>query len=60
MARKAGDKVTIYEDPFSQEKPEGEATLFARESIGMDGEEQWLVKFHGDFELVSRCIYEKE
>lgn len=60
MPLKAGDKVTIYKDPISQEKPEGKATLVERESIGMDGEEQWLVRFHGDSDLVSRCIYEEE
>jgi hypothetical protein len=41
---KPGDVVTVYEDPWTEKRPEGEAKLI--EKVGDDGErEQWLVKF---------------
>jgi hypothetical protein len=55
-----GDKVTIYEDPFSRTMPEGTATLIAKENTYSDGIERWLVQFPGEAEIFSRTILVKE
>ena len=56
MALKKGDKVIIYQDPYTQSKIEGEATLVSKESTGPDGEETWFVHFQGDTENYPRII----
>jgi hypothetical protein len=56
MALRPGDKVMIYEDPYTQGKPEGTATLVNKEFTGPDGEEHWFVKFAGDREKYYRTI----
>ena len=37
--------VTIYEDPITCTKPEGEAELLTKEDTYNDGLESWLVRF---------------
>jgi len=55
-----GDRVKIYEDPFSQDVLEGEATLIKHEWSDTEGGEQWRLRFDGDCEsIVSRYIYPK-
>lgn len=59
MTRKVGDRVTIYEDPFTQKKPEGEAKLLKHlpdVSYGML--EIWEVEFP-DGSVVIRSIARK-
>lgn len=59
MPMTPGETVTIFEDPFTREKREGQAMLVSKESTGPDGEEQWLVRFIGETEIHSRLIYDK-
>lgn len=64
---KAGDLVTIYEDPLTEKKPEGEAKLIRRTAVsplqkckdGM-GLEQWLVEFLSDKAKCYRWIKKEE
>ena len=42
------DIVTIYEDPITELKPEGEATLLHKIGDMGDGLESWEVCFAGD------------
>jgi len=52
---KVGDVVTIYEDPFSEKKPERKAELIAL--LKDDGDmEYWLVEFKGEAGLFGRWI----
>ena len=57
MPLKPGDKVIIYQHPYSKTKPEGTATLLEKESTGPDGREQWLVQFEDEADTYSRSIY---
>ncbi len=52
-----GQRVTIYEDPITQLKPEGDATLVReyRPDTG-DGLSMWEVQFDGEDEFVLRTI----
>jgi hypothetical protein len=56
MALKKGDKVLIFQDPYTQGNLEGQATLVSKESTGPDGEETWMVRFQGDTEDFPRII----
>lgn len=59
-----GDVVTIYKDPLTETKREGEAKLvrkisersFAQGQV----EEQWLVRFKGERSTYQRWIKRKE
>ena len=58
---KQGDRVTIYQDPLTQESPEGEATLVYIEDANAgiyDGYlvQRWAVQFKGERDWVSRQI----
>jgi hypothetical protein len=55
---KKGDIVTIYEDPITQEKPEGEAQLIVKENVS-DELQYWKVKFLDDGFVCERWIYNK-
>lgn len=44
---KKGQVVTIYEDPITQTKVEGQARLLRKECDLGDGLEYWAVKFLG-------------
>ncbi len=46
--RKVGDIVTIFEDPWSQKKPEGKARLIKRTRILDPALEYWEVQFEGE------------
>ena len=47
--------VTIYEDPLTETKPEGQATL--KQRIRTDAElEYWLVLFDGDPSVRARWV----
>jgi len=54
-----GDWVTIYEDPITQERPEGTAELLERHFCGPGNAEHWNVHFIGDHrgETYDRIIY---
>lgn len=54
----AGDWVTIYEDPITEQHPEGTAQLNECVSVMWDGLERWEVRFDGDpsDELYPRTI----
>jgi len=45
---KKGDKVMIYEDPITQLKPEGMATLTTRLSSDGDRRQRWRVVFDAE------------
>lgn len=49
---KRGDTVTIYEDPITREKPEGQAVLLKRIDSADSDMERWRVQFKGDLEMV--------
>lgn len=52
-----GDVFTIYEDPITCTKPEGDAELVCKEDTYNDGLESWLVRFLDEpQELRSRLI----
>ena len=53
---KVGQIVTIYEDPITETRPEGEAELVTLEDTYNDGLESWLVKFLDEPELRSRLV----
>lgn len=54
---KPGQIITIYEDPITCTKPEGDAELVCREDTYNDGLESWLVRFLDEHqELRSRLI----
>lgn len=55
---KPKDIVTIYEDPITQQKPEGKAQLIHKELDLGDGLEYWVVKFPEDDDTVHRTIKE--
>lgn len=57
---KKGDVVTIYKDPLTQAKPEGEAKLIRRISFGQGPLEEWLVRFKGEWTAYPRWIKRKE
>ena len=54
---KQGDKVMIYEDPITRQKPEGTATLLEeyKPDIG-DGLSIWVVRFEDDGYTTTRTI----
>jgi len=54
---KVGDKVMIYEDPITRQKPEGIATLVEnyKPDIG-DGLSIWVVRFKDDSYVTTRTI----
>lgn len=58
---KAGDVVTVYQDPISRTQPEGEARLVRCIDKGADPAapqrlERWKVRFVGDRETFVRTI----
>ena len=53
---KKGDKVMIYLDPFTREKPEGVARI-AKIEYQRENETHALVVFDGDKEKYFRIIY---
>lgn len=55
---KKGDKVWIYEDPFTKTKPEGEARLIKLISTHRFNQSFWLVYFFRDKSKVARMIVE--
>lgn len=58
---KKGDKVRIFEDPITRQKPEGMATLIKLEFVSdsVPRAERWRVRFEGDEpnETYSRTIF---
>jgi len=52
---KKGDIVMVYENPITQEKPEGEAELVQR-LVGYGILEHWEVKFLATGEVTTRNI----
>lgn len=57
MALKQGDKVMVYQDPITQQNPEGEAVLLQKEIDDLaDGLEYWQVSFEGDEGVYARVI----
>ncbi len=53
---KKNDIVMIYEDPITQERPEGKAILL--ECIDNDrNPERWIVRFKSDGYKCERAIY---
>lgn len=56
MALTRGDKVTVYEDPFTRTKPEGIAQAVRSAGIADDEMESWYVRFPGDTQLYQRWI----
>lgn len=58
---KVGERVTVYERPFSAEKEEGEATLVEFLYSWDDGAERWGVEFDEDPGMrVERTIVPEE
>ncbi len=58
-----GDKVMVYQDPLTEQMPEGVATLVKRVSRdsspvnwGKEVIERWMVKFEGETRKVERRI----
>ena len=48
---KAGEKVMVYLDPFTCERPEGRATLLKKgDAAPMNEVSYWLVRFDGDID----------
>lgn len=58
--RKAGDIVTIYEDPLTEQKPEGKAKLVQKVNEDELGLERWLVEFVEDGSQLYRWIKKEE
>ena len=60
MIMQPGDKVMIFEDPITQLKPEGTATLVEnyKPDIG-DGLSIWTVRFEDDGYVTTRTIKPK-
>jgi len=55
MSNKKGDIVMVYEDPITEQKPEGKAKLLA--FVNNFGElENWEVKFLDDGTVTTRAI----
>jgi hypothetical protein len=54
---KPGDTTTIYEDPVTRHKPEGQAKLVKLLQSHPDGSQDWRVIFHGEDTPVQRRIY---
>ena len=52
---KVHDTVTIYEDPITQQKPEGKAILLHKVFDCPDGLERWKVCFSGE----DGAVYER-
>lgn len=54
---KVGDIVNVYEDPITEKKLEGKATLISR-IVGSNNStyERWYVRFEGEHELYERSI----
>jgi hypothetical protein len=50
-----GQVVTIYEDPITQQRPEGKATLIKFHFAQWD-QEYWTVRFQEDGALTSRWV----
>lgn len=57
---KKGDLVWIYEDPFTKERPEGEARLVRLISRHRFNQSYWKVRFLRDKSVVDRMIIEDE
>lgn len=56
MTHKKGEIITIFEDPLTQQKPEGKAELITK-TPNYDNElENWMVKFTGEKYMVYRWI----
>ena len=51
---KPKDIVTIYEDPFTETKPEGKATLIRKLDVTNPGLEYWEVEFLRDTDEIRR------
>lgn len=52
-----GDTVTIYQDPITRQKPEGDATLIrCLNPVDRDGLSRWEVRFAGESETFERTI----
>ena len=50
-----GATVTVYEDPFTRQRPEGQAKLLSL--LSDDGETQrWRVRFEGEDRNVDRTL----
>jgi hypothetical protein len=54
---KAGDLVTIYEDPITQRKPEGKAKILGKVPGWHEGNPRYWVRFPGEMLKVERLIY---
>ena len=57
---KKGDVVSIYEQPLTETKYEGEARLVSFIQVLNTGVELWRVKFIDDDQVVSRAVKIKE
>jgi len=53
---KTRDTVMIYEDPITQQKPEGIATLIKKIDDLGDGLERWNVRFVGEIDVYERTV----
>ena len=60
MNLKKGNKVMIWQDPFTKLKKEGEAILIKRvyDFGGMPPSELWTVRFTDNGDIVDRVIFE--
>jgi len=56
---KKGDVVTIYKDPITKKKPEGEAWLVEKMREDFD-QDFWLVRFTDDGYITGRFIEKSE
>jgi len=55
-----GDRMTIYQDPKTEQKREGRADLVEFISKDPDGRETWKVRFEGEAELYTRAFYPRD
>ena len=53
---KKGDTVMVYEDPLTEQKPEGEAVLLKRQDFCLNGMERWQVRFVSDGFVCDRNV----
>ena len=51
-----GERVTVYEDPVTENKPEGVATLLKRAGDELGVWERWVVRFDADGPDVERSV----
>ena len=52
-----GDRVVVYQKPFTDADREGIATLITRSDGNDDGYERWEIRFPGESEAYYRTVH---